>query len=132
MACIAELANRSSGAPEEVLRLTRGLRSSGYRRHAPEGSCGAARKGSRMRYVILVCLMAVGLGLIVFGLLGTPGNPPASFDPHRPAAFLPIAEIRFRELQSALSELVRDLVDEFAAPYREQLRRDGPTPSLPR
>lgn len=84
-----------------------------------------------MRYVLVVCLVGLGLGLILFGLGATPGDPLSSFDPHRPATLLPVAEHRIRELKSAVIELLGDLVDEFTAPYRERIRRDGLTPALP-
>jgi hypothetical protein len=84
-----------------------------------------------MRYVIVASLVGLGLGLILFGIGATSGDRSPSFDPHRPATLLPVAEHRVREFGSAVIELVRDLVDEFTAPYRERIRRDGLTPVLP-
>ena len=85
-----------------------------------------------MKYLILVCLIALGLGLITLGLAATPGDPLAAFDPHHTATLLLNVDSRLREFRSAASELVRGLVDEFTAPYRERLRHEGPTQSLPR
>jgi len=75
-----------------------------------------------MRYVILVCLIAFGLGLITFGLAAAPGDPLASFDPHYPATLLLNIDNQLRAFGAAGSELVRELVNEVTAPYRERLR----------
>lgn len=80
-----------------------------------------------MRYLILVCLIGLGLSLIAFGLAGTHGDRLASLDPHHPAALLLSLDNRLHALRSAATELLRGLVDEFTAPYRERLRREGST-----
>ena len=80
-----------------------------------------------MRYLILVCLLGLGLSLIAFGLAGPPGDRLASFDPHHPAALLLSLDNRLHAFRFAATELLRGLVDEFAAPYRERLRREGST-----
>ena len=85
----------------------------------------------RLSLLLRLNLIGFGLSLITFGLFATPGAPLASFDPHHPATLLSIADSRLREFRSAVSELLRDLVDEFTAPYRERLRRESPTPSQP-
>ena len=82
-----------------------------------------------MRYFILVCLIALGLGLITFGLAGAPGDPLASFNSHHPAALLLNVDSRLREFRSAAGELVRGLVDEFTALYRERLQHESPAQS---
>ena len=80
-----------------------------------------------MRYLILICLIGLGLSLIALGLAGTPGDRLASFGPHHPAALLLSIDNRLHAFRSAATELLRDLVDEFTAPYRERLRREGST-----
>ena len=85
-----------------------------------------------MRYPILVCLIGLGLGLITFGLAAAPGDPRASFNSHHPATLLLDIDSRLREFRSAAGELVRGLVDEFTAPYRERLQHESPTQSPPR
>jgi hypothetical protein len=84
-----------------------------------------------MRYVLLIGLigLAIALGL---GVLTTPSkDSPASFDPHHPAAFLHDSASGLRAFGSAAAELVRGLLEEYTTPYRERLRHDGATPSLP-
>jgi hypothetical protein len=75
-----------------------------------------------MRYVILLALigfLGFGLSLILFGLVATAGAPIPSLDAQLTATFPPDTEIRFREVHTAVRELVRGLIDEFTAPYPE-------------
>jgi len=81
-----------------------------------------------MRYLILVCLIGLGLSLIAFGLV-TPGDRFTSLDPHHPAALFLHIENGLRAFGSAASELVRGLVEEFTNPYRERFRRESLTQS---
>jgi len=81
-----------------------------------------------MRYLILVCLIGLGLGLITFGL-ATPGDRVASIDPHHPAALFLNIESGLRAFGSAARELVRGLVEEYTSPYRQRLRHESPTRS---
>jgi hypothetical protein len=54
-----------------------------------------------------------------------------SFDPLRPATLLPIIADRFCERHPQACEVLRDLADKFAAPYREPPRPERPTRLLP-
>ena len=84
-----------------------------------------------MRFAILVSLIGLALSLIAFGLVATRPDPFSSFDPHRPATLLPLAESRLRELRTAVSGMLRNLVDEFTAPFRDGIRHHIPTQPLP-
>jgi hypothetical protein len=85
-----------------------------------------------MRYVLLVGLGGLGLGLILFALVATPDAPLAAGDPHDAAPLLAVADTYLRDVSTAASELLRDLVDGFTTPYRERLQRTLPTEPLPR
>jgi hypothetical protein len=75
-----------------------------------------------MRYIVLACLMSLGVGLIAFGFVATGGDHLASFDPHHPATFLPSLESRLRAFHTAAGELLTNVVEEAIAPYREGFR----------
>ncbi len=79
-----------------------------------------------MRYLILVCLIGLGVGLITFGLV-TPADRVPSLGSHHPAAIFLNIESSLRTFGSAASELARGLVEEFTNPYRERFRRESPT-----
>jgi hypothetical protein len=81
-----------------------------------------------MRYLTLICLIALGLGLMTFGLV-TPGDRVASLGPHHPAALLLDIESDLRTFGSAVRELARGLVEEFTTPYRERFQHRNPSPS---
>lgn len=72
-----------------------------------------------MRYLVLVCLIGLGVGLIAFAFVATGGDHLASFDPHHPATFFPSLESRLRAFHTAASGLLRNLVNEVIGPYRE-------------
>ena len=75
-----------------------------------------------MRYIVLVCLIGLGLAFGVCLIGARLSDPLASFDPYHPATlFQQVRELR-----------VSDLVDTFIAPHRERIRRDALTQSLPR
>ena len=85
-----------------------------------------------MQYVLLGCLLglgvAVGLGLLV----ATPEELFELFDPHRSGMLVPITASRLREIPAQVRELLGDLVGEFTAPYRERLHREiAPQSTLP-
>lgn len=85
-----------------------------------------------MRSARLVWLLGLP---IVFGLgvlIATSDDALESVHLHRPATLLGMAESRLHEIQSHVRELLRDLLDEFTAPYRERLHRTLPTEPLPR
>jgi hypothetical protein len=83
-----------------------------------------------MRYVILVALLspaiALGLAVVIATTDGTLESP------YHPAALLPIVANDFRAAATAASELLRDLLDGFTAPYRERIPRTLPTEPPPR
>ena len=72
-----------------------------------------------MRYLLLVCLIGLGLSLITFGLV-TPGDRDAYLEPQPPVALLLDLESNLRTFGSAARELARGLVAEFTNPFRER------------
>ncbi|OGB94431.1 MAG: hypothetical protein A2Z31_10520 [candidate division NC10 bacterium RBG_16_65_8] len=82
-----------------------------------------------MLYVFLGCLIGLGLAVGLGLLVATPEELFEFFDPHRSATLFPITASRLREIPTQVHELVRDLVDEFTAPYRERLHREIPLQS---
>jgi hypothetical protein len=85
-----------------------------------------------MRYVILACIIAFALGIAVdLGLLiVTADDPVESFDPHDAATEFRVPENALRRLQIVTRNFLQDLIDEFTAPYREQMQRRVPTEPL--
>jgi hypothetical protein len=84
-----------------------------------------------MRYLLLICLIGVGLSLITFGLV-TPGDRDAYLEPQPPAAALLLdIESNLRAFGSAVRELVRGLVEEATSPYRQQVRHESPAQAPP-
>ena len=84
-----------------------------------------------MKYLLLICLIGLGLGLITFGLV-TPGDRDAYLEPQPPAAALVLdLESHLRTFGSATRELVRGLVEEYTNPYRERFRHTNPGQSPP-
>jgi hypothetical protein len=82
-----------------------------------------------MRYLILVCLIGLGLSLITLGLV-TPGDRDAYLEPQLPAAALLLDfENNLRTFGSAARELARGLVEEFTNPFRERFLHGSPTQS---
>ncbi len=84
-----------------------------------------------MRYGLLVLLICLGIAFDLGVYLAASDDLFESFDPLHPATLLPIVANRFRELQPQVREVLRNLLDELAAPYREQLKRRIPTDPLP-
>ena len=82
-----------------------------------------------MRYLILVCLIGLGLTLITFGFAPTTGDHLASLDPHHPAALFLNVEDSLRAFGSAARELVRGLVAEFTDPFHKRFQREVPAES---
>jgi hypothetical protein len=84
-----------------------------------------------MRYgllVVLICLAIAGdLGVYI----AMDDASFESFDPLRPATLLPIVANRFCEHRPLVCEVLRDLADTLAAPYRERPRPESPTDLLP-
>jgi hypothetical protein len=82
-----------------------------------------------MRYLILVCLIGLGLSLITLGLV-TPRDRDAYLEPQPPSAALVLdIESNLRAFGSAANELVRGLLAEFTNPFRERFLHEGLTPS---
>lgn len=84
-----------------------------------------------MRYVILVCLVALALALDLAVLISTSDDLLESFDPRHPATLVPIVAKRMHDLATATGNLMRDLVEWFAGPYRERLQRTLPVEPAP-
>ncbi len=84
-----------------------------------------------MRYLLLLCVLGLALTLDLSVLVATSGTMLESFDPRHPATLLPIVADRLHTVSTATGELVRDLVEWFAAPYRERLQRTLPTEPAP-
>jgi len=95
----------------------------------PQAPDGVAQEEAHMRYLLLVCLIGLGLSLITFGLV-TPGDRDAYLEPQPPAAALLLdIESNLRTFGSATRELVRGLVAEFTNPFRERFLRTNPSQS---
>ena len=84
-----------------------------------------------MRYGLLVLLICLGLICDLGLYIAMSDDSFESFDPLHPATILPIIANRFRDLRDQVGEVLRDLVDGFAGPYRERMHRDLPTEPLP-
>jgi hypothetical protein len=85
-----------------------------------------------MRYVMLACLIALGLAFDLGLLLTTTDDPVEAVDLHDSATPLPVTDSSLRKFHIAAREFVRDLFDGFAAPYRQLLQRPLPTEPPPR
>ena len=85
-----------------------------------------------MRYVRLVCAIALtifcGLGV----LIATSDDSLESFDLYHPATVLPIVAKRLHTLRSQVRELhVRELLDGVVAAFRERIRHASPVQPPP-
>ena len=81
-----------------------------------------------MRYIILVCLLGLALAFDLVVFVASSDDSFESFDPLRPATFLPTVAGRLHALKSQVRELdVRHFLDVLAAPYREPNRHEDPT-----
>jgi hypothetical protein len=79
-----------------------------------------------MRYVLLACLIALGLTCALSVVVTTADDRELeAFDPFRPATLLPIVANRLHDLRP----LVHDLVDAFTAPYRQRLENRATLPA---
>jgi hypothetical protein len=90
------------------------------------------KEGMGMRYGLVVLVICLG---IIFDLglyIASSDDAFATFDPRHPATILPILANRYRDLRAQMGEVVRGLVDGFAAPVRERARRDVPAEAPPR
>jgi hypothetical protein len=72
-----------------------------------------------MRYVILACVVALAGSLDLVVLIAASDDSLAAFELHHPALLLPIIAGGARNLASAATLLLRELLDAIAAPYRE-------------
>ena len=82
-----------------------------------------------MRYLLLVgvLILAIACDLTVF--IASSDDALETFDPLRPATLLPIMADRLHTLRTQVAAFVNDLVEEFAAPYRERIHHESATPS---
>jgi hypothetical protein len=85
-----------------------------------------------MRYGLLVIVICLGLVFDLGLYIASSDDAFATFDLRRPATILPIIANRYRELRAQVGDVVRGLVDGFAAPVRERAHRDAPAEALPR
>jgi hypothetical protein len=84
-----------------------------------------------MKCFIFVCLLCLAIALDLAAFVGTSDDVFEPFDPLHPATLLPIVAGRLDAVKSQAGELdVQAFLDELAAPYREQLRHESPTPSV--
>lgn len=82
-----------------------------------------------MRYLILICVLGLAIVCDLGVYVATSADAFESFDPLHPATLLPIVLGRLQALRARVGDLVNDLVEEFAAPYRERIRHEYPTPA---
>ncbi len=86
-----------------------------------------------MRTVLLVCVIALWIGVGLYLMATTPGDSVASFDPQRPVTLLPIVASHLRGIHSSLSDLrVGDLIEAATAGFRERVRHEDAAPLHPR
>lgn len=84
-----------------------------------------------MRYVLLVCALALAVAFDLGVLVATSDDALRDFDPHRPATLVPVVASRIHELQSRLRSQVSDLLDAVTAPYRAWVRHGALEDSEP-
>jgi len=85
-----------------------------------------------MRYVRLVCAIALAIFFGLGVLITTSDDSLESFDPYHPATLLPIAAKRLNTLRSQVRELrVSDLLDGAVAAFRERIRHASPAQPPP-
>lgn len=85
-----------------------------------------------MRYVRLLCLIALALFCGLSALIATSDDSLESFDLHRPATLLPIVAKRLHTLRSQVQELrLGDLLDAALADLRDHIRHTSPTQQPP-
>ena len=82
-----------------------------------------------MRSMIFACLLgpALALGLAV----GIAAFGELTASPYHPATCLPMVADRLEAVATAASELVRDLVEGFTAPFRARVHRTIPPEPMP-
>ena len=82
-----------------------------------------------MRYVILVCLLGLAIGLDLAAFVAASNDAFEPFDPFHPATLLPIVAGRLREIRSQVRAIdVREFFDVLVGPYREPIRHESRTP----
>lgn len=85
-----------------------------------------------MRYVRLVCAIALTVFCVLSVLIATSDDSLESFDLYHPATVLPIVAKRLHTLRSQVRELrVRELLDEVVAAFRERIRHASPVQPPP-
>jgi len=81
-----------------------------------------------MRYVLLVCVLALALTCDLSILIATSDDSLESFDLHYPATLLPIMADHLQTLQTQVGEYVDDLVEWVVTPYCERIRHENSMP----
>jgi hypothetical protein len=84
-----------------------------------------------MRYGLLVVVICFAIAGDLGVYIAMDDASFESFDPLRPATLLPIVAKHFCEHRPQVCEVLRDLADTLAAPYRGRPRRESPTDLLP-
>ena len=83
-----------------------------------------------MRYLRLVCAIALAIFFGLGVLITTSDDSLESFDPYHPATLLPIVAKRLNSLRSQARELrLSEFLDAATAPFREGIRHASPTQS---
>jgi len=85
-----------------------------------------------MRYVRLVCAVALAASCGLGVLIATSDDSLESFDLYHPATLLPIVAKRVHTLRSQVRELrVGELIDGAVAAFRERIRHASPAQPPP-
>ena len=84
-----------------------------------------------MRYGLLVVVICLAIAGELGVYLAMEDASLEAFDPLRPATLLPIVADRFCAHRPPVCEVLRDLADTLAAPYRGRPRPESPTDLLP-
>jgi len=84
-----------------------------------------------MRYILIVCVLALAVAFDLGVLVVTPDNSFVAFGSHHPSSLLPTLARHIQELPSRVRLYENDLVDAVIAPYRTQLRHWSTDPSEP-
>jgi hypothetical protein len=83
-----------------------------------------------MRYALLTLLLVLAIAFDLAIFIAASDEPLGAFDPHRPATLVPVVMDRLRSLGAQVREFdAGHFLDVLAAPYRERLRHEGPSPA---
>jgi len=84
-----------------------------------------------MRYIMLIGVLVLALGLDLAVFIASTDEALEAFDPYHPSTLVPILAHRGRVAAAGASELVRDLVEGFTAPFRARVHRTIPPEPMP-